>query len=358
MQKIVIFTHAISRGGAEKQGMLLAKALKNDYNCLIVTWYGELNEERQIKYIKENNLQVIPLTGSFLVKILSFCKILKKYHVEVIFSYLTINNVISAVCGKMMGVTHIIGGMRSSRMSEEKLKINRLLHNYVFSYTVINSQSGYDYFSGRGFKEDKFKIIHNCIELDFVEKKPKSLNNNDKFNVLTISRFQSEKDLFTAIKGVAIFIQNNKDAAIHYHLIGIGEQEAYLRKFVSNLNLNEYISIIVNPDNLELFLHEADVYLSTSLYEGLSNSIMEAMSYSLPVIATKVGDNKILVENELNGYLVDTQSPEKISEYLLILHGNPLLRHEFGRRSYEKISNFSMDSFRVKYTNLISKLIS
>ncbi len=356
MKSIVIFTHAISRGGAEKQGILLAKALQNHYYCIIVTWYGEINEERQLNYVKENNLKVVFLRGSIFSKMLSFCKILKKNNVEIIFSYLTINNIISAICGKLMGIKYVIGGMRNSQMVETKLIINRLLHNYIFEYSVINSFSGYEYFSLRGFKSNKFKIIHNCIELNHRVWETKYYSSN-RFNVLTISRFQPQKDLFTAIKSISMFMQKTNVKSFHYYLIGIGDQEAELRNLVNILNLSDYITIIVNPDNLEQYLVNADVYLSTSLYEGLSNSILEAMAFSLPVIATDVGDNKYLVENGVNGYLVDVSSPEKISECLLLLHRNHILRLKFGRMSYQKISNFSIDSFRERYIDLISQLL-
>lgn len=50
-------------------------------------------------------------------------------------------------------------------------------------------------------------------------------------------------------------------------------------------------------------LDKADIYLSTSLFEGTSNSIMEAMNADLPIVATNVGDNGLLVKNEINGFL-------------------------------------------------------
>jgi glycosyltransferase involved in cell wall biosynthesis len=67
-----------------------------------------------------------------------------------------------------------------------------------------------------------------------------------------------------------------------------------------NLNIMNRIKIFINPANIPDILNECDIYLSTSLFEGLSNSIMEAMVAGLPVIATDVGDNKYLVKDGFN----------------------------------------------------------
>ena len=74
-----------------------------------------------------------------------------------------------------------------------------------------------------------------------------------------------------------------------------------------------------NPSNLDEYLSKSDIYLSTSLFEGLSNSIMEAMAYSLPIIATDVGDNNYLVQDGYNGFVTNVKDVDEIAKKLLSL---------------------------------------
>lgn len=355
MNNIVIFTHAISRGGAEKQGIMLAKVLKDKYNCIIVTWYGEINEVRQTKYVRENNINVIPLKGGFLKKTIAFYRILRKNNIELVFSYLTINNILTAFIGKLAGIKYLIGGLRNSEMSKTKTQINKILHNYFFQRTIVNSYKGYDYFSSKGYKSDKLTVIQNCIDgiQPFINRAELSEN---VFNILTVGRFQPQKDLYTAIDGFLIAFNTIPEANIHFNIVGIGYLESELRKYIAGKGMAEYITLIVNPDDLNSFFKKSNVYLSTSLYEGLSNSIMEAMAFSLPIIATDVGDNKYLVEHGRNGFLIDTKDTKAIASHICLLYENPSLRQQFGEMSHEKISDFSTDMFRKKYIDFINHI--
>ena len=114
--------------------------------------------------------------------------------------------------------------------------------------------------------------------------------------------------------------------------------------------------MLINPSNIPDILTDCDIYLSTSLFEGLSNSIMEAMVAGLPIIATDVGDNRYLVQDEFNGFLVPCKDVNKIVEKLEILSESKILRSDFGNRSRNKIKdNFSQEKLLENYLNLLSE---
>ena len=69
-----------------------------------------------------------------------------------------------------------------------------------------------------------------------------------------------------------------------------------IRNWVKENDLENIINIYLNPDNVQKFISTADIYFSTSIFEGTSNSIMEALNWSLPVVATNVGDNEYLIK--------------------------------------------------------------
>lgn len=74
--------------------------------------------------------------------------------------------------------------------------------------------------------------------------------------------------------------------------------ETQVRKWIRQYVIDDITTIYINPNNIAELLDQADIYISTSLFEGTSNSIMEAMNADLPIVATNVGDNGQLVQNQ------------------------------------------------------------
>ena len=96
------------------------------------------------------------------------------------------------------------------------------------------------------------------------------------------------------------------------------------------------------------------IYISTSLFEGTSNSIMEALNWSLPVVATNVGDNDHLVIDGVNGYLHPIGDATGLTTSLCKLLDSVELRNKMGVRSNQNLrENYSMEIFEKRYLDLI-----
>ena len=101
----------------------------------------------------------------------------------------------------------------------------------------------------------------------------------------------------------------------------------------------------------------ADIGILTSNEEGLSNSILEYMSYSLPVIATRVGGNVEQILNNKNGFLVEKNDDIKLSQRLEELIKNKLMRKKFGRVSKKIVKEkFSLETSFKKYKKIYSEI--
>jgi len=139
-----------------------------------------------------------------------------------------------------------------------------------------------------------------------------------------------------------------------FQIVGYGPLENALRKKVRELGLDKHVEIIIKPDNIPELLIEADIYLSTSLFEGTSNAIMEAMNACLPIVATNVGDNSRLVFEGKNGCLHNVGDFKAIAKSLKILTNDYNKRIEFGLESNRMLrENYSHQKFKNEYLNLI-----
>ncbi|MDE6287201.1 MAG: glycosyltransferase family 4 protein, partial [Muribaculaceae bacterium] len=228
----------------------------------------------------------------------------------------------------------------------------RLVTNRLAFATVSNSYSGTEALVSHGLSKSKALTITNCFENISAAAEKQS---TDEVRIITVGRFVEAKDYETAIRAVALASAKAKN--LQLVIVGYGELEDKVREWVKKYGVEQATSIYINPPNIPELLSQADIYLSTSIFEGTSNSIMEALNADLPVVATRVGDNDRLVEDGVNGILCDVGAYENIADAIVKLAENKDLRHAMGRESKKiLIRDYSVDSFRDKYEALIAKI--
>jgi glycosyltransferase involved in cell wall biosynthesis len=247
-----------------------------------------------------------------------------------------------------------IGGIRNERLPYYKFLFEKWAHNSLNNASIFNNYSAKDKFIKRGFRADKIFVIHNAIEIP----KPSMSAKNERSNirVVTVSRFVEQKDFRTALKSFKKLLDKTSGKSIHYYILGYGPLETDINSFAVNLNIKDKIKILINPKDIPEILKDCDIYLSTSLFEGLSNSIMEAMVAGLPVVATDVGDNRYLIEEGSNGYLVPCKAIDMIADRLKLLAESEETRKKFGEFSQIRIrEEFSQRNLIENYLKVISE---
>jgi len=354
--KICIFIRTLLSGGAEKQSMLLAKTLQDSYEVHLIVQKGQYIENKHLKFIKENDINLILLKGCLYKRIFEFYRILKNGKFDLIFSYLTSDNFWSAIIGEIAGVRYIIGSIRNERLAWIKYLISKQIHLYLQDYTIFNNNSGYQHFIDAGFKKGKSIIIHNCID---ITTSPINRPETKSLKILTVARFTEQKDYLTAIKSFHYFIVNLCPGSlqVEYLIVGYGILEPQIKQWIEERNLSKNVKMVINPDNVDKYYLNSHIYFSTSVFEGLSNSIMEAMSFSLPVIATDVGDNRELIIDNKTGYLVPVKEYQILAGKIAELISSHKKRIAFGKAGYYLLKEkCSLRKFQNNYLGLIQSL--
>jgi glycosyltransferase involved in cell wall biosynthesis len=352
---IAIICKTFLKGGAEKQALILTKLLVDKgIDVILVNWYGEKVDQRNLKFISDNSIRYYPMSGSYLKKLNKFQKILKHDEISIIISYLTLANFVSGVSKILNRNVITIGGIRNERLPYYKFLFEKLIHNYLNDATVFNNYSAREKFERRGFNPDKIYVIQNAIEL----KNPllDSKSSNGEIKIITVGRFVKQKDYGTALKSFSNLVERNLDRQFRYYIVGYGPLEKDVRSMAEQLKIDNKIKIFINPPDVPSILKSSDIFLSTSLFEGVSNSIMEALVAGLPVVATNVGDNSYLVKNGKNGFLVPCRDVETIVDKLEYLSGSADKRNEFGKNSIKVVeTEFSKMKLLDSYLSLFSK---
>ena len=130
-------------------------------------------------------------------------------------------------------------------------------------------------------------------------------------------------------------------------LVGDGELRQNVQDQIDRLNLNDTVTILgfKTHDQVVELLSQADVFVLSSLSEGIPVAAMEAMAASLPVVATAVSGVPELVGNNKTGILVPSQNSAELAEALLTLYNNRDLGIEMGIAGRAKVmTEFSIQN--------------
>ena len=349
MKKVAIVLKNLTRGGAEKQSILLARTLANEYNIHYIILNGhKVNDGYMESLHSDHRIVVHSFTGNLIQRTKQFYDCMRELSPYAIFSYLTMANLMAAAVGQLCGCGRIYTGIRNARLPWVKLVADRFICNHLATYAISNSISGIEHFASRGFKTEKMTAISNCYEsiTPYTHKTP-----HEEIRIITVGRFVKQKDYKTAIKAIAALNCRQK---IRFIIIGYGELEPQIRKWVREEGIDNITEIMINPDNIPTILCDAAIYISTSLFEGMSNAIMEAMNADLPVVCTNVGDNNKLVIDGENGFLCPVGDWKELADRTkdLILHEEK--RIVFGKKSKEILERYyDMKIFRTNYLKLL-----
>lgn len=191
--------------------------------------------------------------------------------------------------------------------------------------------------------EKKFKVIYNGIpELDLPDKavlrRQLSLP-QDAFVAGVTARLNEQKDPVTFAK-IAEKVIKYCDSA-HFVYAGDGPLYDRVSSYIKERDLEKNIHLLGYRRDAEQLTGAFDVYLLTSLYEGLPYSPIEAMRADIPIVATRATGNTELVEDGVNGKLFDIGNADQAAEILLdFIEGRIDLRGK-ARHTYE--TRFTID---------------
>lgn len=138
-------------------------------------------------------------------------------------------------------------------------------------------------------------------------------------------------------------------------ILGEGTLKEKLQKRAEEIGINDKVWFGGNRENVVPYLQASDVFVLPSLSEGLPIALLEAMACGLPVIVSKVGGNIDIVENEINGYIIEPRNTEQIKIYLEYILKNKEKADLMSKRNREKIvENYSCEVVVEKYLKLYS----
>ena len=218
---------------------------------------------------------------------------------------------------------------------------------------VTPSQHLKNFILNLGFK-NKIEIINNGV---FIPEENTNIFTNDQINITIVSRLVSHKNIEKIIKAIS----DLNSPLINLNIIGDGPELNQLQKI--SLESNNKDNIIfhgkLNRDDINHIFLNSDIYIQASNYEGLPHSLLEAMSYGIPVLCTPVGECKEILGNEDRGYILDLPvSKNNIKSKISEIIGEKNIANKKGERGKDFINEkYNLTNSFNLYKNLFTRLL-
>jgi glycosyltransferase involved in cell wall biosynthesis len=164
----------------------------------------------------------------------------------------------------------------------------------------------------------------------------------DRKIILFAGALHPIKGLTYLIEAMTIIGDKNKQLI----LVGDGEERDQLEDLVKKLKLEKYVTFIgkVPYDEVFKYMVASDIFVLSSLSEGLPNVIIEAMASGLPIVATRVGGLPDIIKDGENGFLVDPKNPDQIAEKIKLFLEDDKLREKISKNNKKKVKEYSWES--------------
>lgn len=365
--KVVHFIDSDDPGGAETLVIEICRNLASRMEVEIYhfgnKWIEKTCEELNISHKIAPGLFFYKRIATIPLFSLVFSLFLLKNRVDILHSHLFGAITGAAIAARLCSIPHIGTLHDIYTIVENPLKIRLLQLALLLGTKLVVVSEGMKTFyeSTTIFKDGSFTVIRNGTALEKFSPKVPGVTQHADLGFLSNRRVIICVGRLVEIKGHDILIEAMNELSPATRpvllLVGDGPCREKLSTMIAQKGLQENVYLLGHREDVASLLKLSDFFILSSYSEGLSCSIIEAMAAGLPVIATDVGSNSELVQDNITGFLVRPGSPEHLAEKMKILLADRKMIDRFGEAALKRAQQeFSMDRMVKEYATLYDRL--
>jgi glycosyltransferase involved in cell wall biosynthesis len=294
LRKVLHIITGLNTGGAE---MMLYKLCANktdnvEYKIISLTNIGPIGDKITSLGIEVESLGLTKSLNS-LFKFFLLIWMIKKFNPNVVQTWLYHADLIGGVAAFLSG-KKVYWNIRQASVNKNLNKWHTVLASRICAFLsfiphkiLSCTQAGINEHVKIGYPQRKMIFVPNGFDMNQYP-----LGLHDKDIILHVGRYAPLKDHQTFIEVAKRIHEEKPEFEFHMYGDGVDNSTPLFQ------NLPPYIKALGRSDDLSKVYGEAKLLISTSLSEGFSNTIGEAMSCGTPVVATDVGDSKVIIDNK------------------------------------------------------------
>ncbi|MBJ6117251.1 glycosyltransferase family 4 protein [Pontibacter sp. BT310] len=337
------------RGGEQQVAYLLEELRRLGITCHICCRKGSAFEE----YCKQNDFPYIalPFTKVFPIPTaLQLKNYINKHQIQLVHMQASHAHTIGVLA-------HMLGAncdLVLSRRVEFPIG-SSFLSNYKYNYKGIKriiciSERVREVLAQSIEDGSKCVTVYSGINLDRFKDLPATKTNylrrtyhipEDKLLIGNISAIDVHKDYFTYLETAKLLKEQGVKAI--YLAIGTGKLEQEVKKYAADIGLSDDVVFTGFIKNVHQVMPELDMFIFTTIKEGLGTTVLDAFACRVPVVASATGGIPEMVEDGVTGMLAPIKQPAVFAEKALLLIQQPVLRESIVANASQKVLKFSKE---------------
>lgn len=193
----------------------------------------------------------------------------------------------------------------------------------------------------------------------YIIENPISMNNcklitiEREHRIVSVCRLTSQKNVMMSVDAFGLFLVDHPDYV--FEIYGEGELEEEIDNYIRNKGLNDHIFIKGFCKDIHKQIRNAMMFVSSSDYEGISNSMLEAMALGLPVVCTDcpVGGARQVIKDGINGFLISMNKPYEMSEKMALVVSDKALREKVAENARMVCEEYNIERIGKKWEKLL-----
>lgn len=356
----IINSHSDTVGGAERlavqlhQGSL-QKGIDSHLLCLMK---APANRRDKTYSLRFNT----PYHPAVLLRLIGFLRQPRWRDTEVIHVHLFPAQLLVALAIRLVGLrAQLVTTEHNTFNRRRKIPGARIVDSFYYGFyqkvVCISDATAQTMLDWIPALKEKLVVITNGIEVSRYANENGGGSSKDgaPLIILSAGRLTEQKNYATSLQAIDQLL----DLPCEYWIAGQGELEDELRAQTERLGLSERVRFLGFRDDLPALLEQADVFLSSSRWEGFGLSVAEAMAAGVPVVVSDVpGVTEVVGPDSGCGTFADPSEPNEFAARLRALLEDPQARREMGQRGRERARRFDVKVMIDRYIALYEEVLA
>ncbi len=362
--------HAMGVGGAEVLVDQMVRLLSNEFHCVVAVLdeIGDIGERLRLDGFTVEHLNRQPGIDRGCAKRLK--EFADREGAEILHAHQYTPFFQSMLSRGLFGRRPVVftehGRHYPDLPSRKRWIVNRLMLRSCDRLIGCGGAVRQALIDNEGLPESRVEVIYNGIDLKSLGKPSDDARERIRaefgyastdFVAVLVARLHELKDHQTALR--AIDAARKQIPGLRLLLAGNGDQRAAIEQTIGERGLQQTVTLAGTRKDVADLLAASDVFLMSSISEGIPLTVIEAMAARRPVVSTAVGGIPELVEHGVTGFLAPSRDDVSLAAALIKLYRNPVLCERMANVAAQRaFDNFSLDGMLNGYRDVYGEVLN
>lgn len=295
----------------------------------------------------------------FAVAVLQLASFLRAHRIRLVHSFDFYSNLLGIPAARLARVPVVIASQRD--LGNLRPQMQRRLHNVALrlaDYVVVNAEPVAESIAKAGIiAPTRIVVIPGGVDGTRFSGTPGENRASGRIIIGTLAILRPEKGLVDFVRAAGHVVERFPEA--RFLIWGEGPLRAHLDRLVRDSGLSGAVALAGPTLEPEAALRQLDIFVLPSLSEACSNALLEAMATGRAVVATRVGGNPALVEDQVTGLLVPPGDPAALAKAVIRLVEEPALAAGLAARAQKRVrAEFGIERMLARLQALYDKALA